>query len=37
MLVDDITVGPTGDEILMLRNPWGVPLQIIKRAKLMLK
>jgi uncharacterized glyoxalase superfamily protein PhnB len=36
-LVDDITIGPTGDEILMLRNPWGVPLQIIKRAKPMLK
>jgi catechol 2,3-dioxygenase-like lactoylglutathione lyase family enzyme len=36
-LVDDITVSASGDEILMLRNPWGVPLQIIKRAKPMLK
>ena len=36
-LADDITVSASGDEILMLRNPWGVPLQFIKRAKPMLK
>ena len=36
-LVDDIIINAGGDEILMLRNPWGVPLQFIKRAKPMLK
>ena len=36
-IVDDMTVSASGDEILMLRNPWGIPLQIIKRAKPMLK
>jgi len=36
-LVDDITISSSGDEILILRNPWGVPLQFIKRAKPMLK
>jgi hypothetical protein len=36
-LVDEITVGASGDEILMMRNPWGVSLQFIKRAKPMLK
>jgi catechol 2,3-dioxygenase-like lactoylglutathione lyase family enzyme len=36
-LVDDLTVSASGDEILMLRNPWGTPLQFIKRAKPMLK
>ena len=36
-LADDITISASGDEILMLRNPWGVPLQFIKRAKPMLK
>jgi catechol 2,3-dioxygenase-like lactoylglutathione lyase family enzyme len=36
-IVDDITVNAGGDEILVMRNPWGVPLQFIKRAKPMLK
>lgn len=36
-LVDDIKVSASGDEILMLRSPWGVPLQFIKRAKQLLK
>lgn len=30
---DEITVAPTGDELTMLRDPWGVPIQFVKRAK----
>ncbi|MGA9362758.1 MAG: VOC family protein [Bacteroidota bacterium] len=36
-LVEDIRVSGSGDEILMLRDPWGVPIQFIKRAEPMLK
>jgi hypothetical protein len=27
----EITVTPAGDELAMLRDPWGLPLQILKR------
>jgi glyoxylase I family protein len=27
----DITVAPSGDELTMLRDPWGLPLQVLKR------
>lgn len=27
---------PKGDEIAMLRDPWGIPVQLVKRAKPML-
>jgi glyoxylase I family protein len=36
-LVEDIRVSSSGDQILMLRDPWGVPIQFIKRAEPMLK
>ena len=36
-LVEDIRVTNTGDQVLMLRDPWGVPIQFIKRAEPMLK
>jgi glyoxylase I family protein len=36
-LVEDIKLSPDGDEILMLRDPWGVPIQCVKRGKPMLK
>ncbi|MGD1044308.1 MAG: VOC family protein [Bacteroidota bacterium] len=36
-LVEDIKISASGDEILMLRDPWGVPIQFIKRAQPMLK
>ena len=36
-LVEEVKVSASGDEILMLRDPWGVPLQFIKRAEPMLK
>ncbi len=32
-VVDDLFVTPLGDEVLMLRDPWGVPVQLIKRAQ----
>jgi uncharacterized glyoxalase superfamily protein PhnB len=35
--VDDVTTTPAGDAIVMLRDPWGVPIQLVKRAKPMLK
>ena len=36
-LVEDIRVSNSGDQILMLRDPWAVPIQFIKRAEPMLK
>jgi catechol 2,3-dioxygenase-like lactoylglutathione lyase family enzyme len=27
----EITVTPAGDELVMLRDPWGLPLQLLKR------
>jgi glyoxylase I family protein len=36
-LVEDVRVSSSGDQILMLRDPWGVPIQFIKRAEPMLK
>ena len=36
-LVEDIRVSGSGDQILMLRDPWGVPIQFIERAEPMLK
>lgn len=27
---------PNGDEVAMFRDPWGVPLQLVKRAKAMI-
>jgi glyoxylase I family protein len=28
----DVTVTPAGDEMVFLRDPWGVPLQLVRRA-----
>ena len=28
----DLTTTPVGDEMTFLRDPWGVPLQLVKRA-----
>lgn len=33
---EDYFTNPTGDELMMLRDPWGVGLQLVKRAKPML-
>ena len=31
-LVDDLFITPAGDELVMLRDPWGFPVQLVKRA-----
>ncbi len=31
-LVSDVFTTPEGDEVVMLRDPWGIALQLIKRA-----
>jgi glyoxylase I family protein len=28
----EVTATPTGDELVFLRDPWGVPLQLVRRA-----
>ena len=35
-VADDITKTPGGDTVLMLRDPWGLPIQFVKRVKPML-
>ena len=35
-IATDITVTDNGDKLVMLRDPWGVPIQSLKRAKPML-
>ena len=35
-IATDITVTDSGDKLLMLRDPWGVPIQFLKRAEPML-
>jgi glyoxylase I family protein len=35
-VVQDVYTTDSGDEIAMLRDPWGVPIQFLKRAKPML-
>ena len=35
-IATDVTVTDAGDELVMLRDPWGVPIQFLKRAKPML-
>lgn len=36
VMIDDLTTTPSGDVIVMLRDPWGVPIQLVKRAKPMI-
>ena len=35
-IAEDCFTTPAGDELLMLRDPWGIGLQLVKRAKPML-
>jgi catechol 2,3-dioxygenase-like lactoylglutathione lyase family enzyme len=35
-IAEDCTTTPAGDQLLMLRDPWGVGLQLVKRATPML-
>jgi glyoxylase I family protein len=34
--VSDVTPGPGGDLLTMLRDPWGFPIQLVKRAQRMI-
>jgi uncharacterized glyoxalase superfamily protein PhnB len=36
-LAEDIKKTANGDQVLMLRDPWGQPIQFVKRVKSMLK
>jgi predicted enzyme related to lactoylglutathione lyase len=36
VIVDDLMTTTSGDAIVMLRDPWGVPIQLVKRAKPMI-
>ena len=36
IMAEDCFTSPAGDELLMLRDPWGIGLQLVKRAKPML-
>jgi uncharacterized glyoxalase superfamily protein PhnB len=35
-LVEDLSTTHAGDELAMLRDPWGFPLQLVKRLEPML-
>jgi glyoxylase I family protein len=35
-IATDITVTDSGDKLVMLRDPWGVPIQFVKRAEPMM-
>jgi hypothetical protein len=35
-VVEDVTTAPNGDTLVMLRDPWGLALQLVKRTKPML-
>ena len=36
-VASEVTITDSGDELAMLRDPWGVPIQILKRAEPMLE
>jgi glyoxylase I family protein len=36
-VVEDLTSSPAGDQFVMLRDPWNLPLQLVKRAQPMLR
>jgi hypothetical protein len=36
-LAEDFSTNPVGDELLMLRDPWGIGLQLVKRGTPMLR
>jgi catechol 2,3-dioxygenase-like lactoylglutathione lyase family enzyme len=36
-LAEDISTTPAGDQLAMLRDPWGFPLQLVKRLSPMLQ
>jgi hypothetical protein len=34
--VDEVTTTPAGDKLAMLRDPWGLAIQFVRRAEPML-
>lgn len=36
-VTEDVTMTPSGDQLVMLRDPWSVALQLVKRASPMIK
>jgi len=36
-VAEDVTTTPSGDQILMLRDPWNIPIQFVKRVEPMLR
>ena len=36
VIVDDLATTSSNDVIVMLRDPWGIPIQLVKRAKPMI-
>jgi len=36
-VVEDLMTSPAGDQLVMLRDPWGVPLQLVRRKEPMLR
>jgi catechol 2,3-dioxygenase-like lactoylglutathione lyase family enzyme len=36
-VAEDLTASPAGDQFVMLRDPWGIPVQLVKRAAPMLR
>ena len=36
-VVEDLVTTPGGDELVMLRDPWGIAVQLVRRAAPMLK
>ena len=36
-IVEDVTTTPVGDQLVMLRDPWGTSVQLVKRATPMLR
>ena len=36
-MANDLTTSPDGDQLIMLRDPWGIAVQLVKRADPMIK
>jgi catechol 2,3-dioxygenase-like lactoylglutathione lyase family enzyme len=36
VLAKDLVVSPAGDKLMMLRDPWGMAIQLVKRAQSMI-
>ena len=36
VLAKDLVVSPAGDKLMMLRDPWGLAVQLVKRAQAMI-